>query len=139
LDVENSTSATVPTSPYNVNNNIRYLSIPLQAGFLVVNRAFGLQLNAGVATDVFLQNIVTAEGENLDRTTQRIGEDSPYRPVNLSGLMGTEVSYRFGQHYRIALNPGIRYPFNSIYRSAVNVKSTPLTFDVGIRFRYIFH
>jgi hypothetical protein len=129
----------VQTSPYNVNNNLRYLSIPLQAGYLVVNRAFGLQINAGVATDVFLQNVVTAEGQNLDKTTQRIGEDSPYRTVNLSGLMGTEVSYRFGEHYRVALIPGIRYPFNSIYRSAVDVKSSPLTFDVGLRFRYIFH
>jgi hypothetical protein len=139
LDEENSETATVSTSPYNVNNNSRYLSIPLQAGYLLINRTFGLQLNAGVATDVFLQNVVTAEGGNLDKTTQRLGEDSPYRSVNLSGLMGTEVSYRFGQHYRIALNPGIRYPFNSIYRSAVNVKATPLTFDIGVRFRYIFH
>jgi hypothetical protein len=129
----------VSTSPYNVNNNLRYLSIPLQAGYLLVNRTFGLQLNAGLSTDVFLQNVVTAEGQNLDKTTQRLGEDSPYRSVNLSGLMGTEISYRFGQHYRIALNPGIRYPLNSIYRSAVDVKASPLTFDVGLRFRYIFH
>lgn len=129
----------VATAPYNVNNNLRYLSIPLQAGYLIVNRAFGLQLNAGVSTDLFLQNTVTPEGQNLDKTTQGPGGDSPYRTVNLSGLMGTELSYRFRKHYRIALNPGVRYPFNSIYQSDVEVKSTPLSFDVGLRFRYIFH
>jgi hypothetical protein len=122
-----------------VNNNLKYLSIPLQAGYLLVNRAFGLQLNAGISTDLFLQSTVTPESPDLDKTTQRLGDDSPYRTVNLSGLMGTEISYRFGQHYRIALNPGIRYPFNSIYRSELDVKSTPLSFDVGVRFRYIFH
>lgn len=126
------------TSPYSVNNNLRYLSIPLQAGYLVINRAFGVQLNAGIATDVFLQNTVTAEGDGVQATNQAIGEDTPYRSVNLSGLMGTELSYRFSPRYRISLNPGVRYPFSSIYRSELNVKATPLTFDVGLRFRYIF-
>ena len=128
----------VYSAPYNVNNSMRYLSIPLQAGYLLVNKTFGLQLNAGVATDVFLQNTVTADSDKLDKISQAGGSDSPYRGVNLSGLFGTEFSYRFGQHYRVALNPGIRYPFNTIYKSELGVDATPLTFDVGLRFRYIF-
>ena len=129
----------VYSAPYNVNNNMRYLSVPLQAGYLLVNKTFGLQLNAGVATDLFLQNTVTADSDQLDKTSQGGGEDSPYRTLNFSGLFGTEVSYRFGEHYRIALNPGIRYPFSAIYKSELGVQSAPLTFDVGLRFRYIFH
>jgi hypothetical protein len=129
----------VYSAPYNVNNSMRYLSIPLQAGYLLVNKTFGLQLNAGVATDLFLQNTVTADSDQLDKSSQGGGSDSPYRTVNLSGLFGTEVSYRFGEHYRIALNPGVRYPFNTIYKTELGVQSTPLTFDVGLRFRYIFH
>lgn len=129
----------VYSAPYSVNNSMRYLSVPMQAGYLLINKTFGLQLNAGVATDLFLQNTVKAESQHLARTTQPSGSDSPYRAVNLSGLFGTEVSYRFGPHYRVSLNPGIRYPFNTIYKSEVGVQSTPLTFDVGLRFRYIFH
>ncbi len=128
----------IATSPYNVNNNIRYLSIPLQAGYLLVNKDFGVQVNAGVSTDLFLQNTITAESESLTETTQRIGDDSPYRSINVSGLVGTEVSYRFGDHYRLALNPGIRYPFSSVYRSGIDVKASPLTLDIGLKFRYIF-
>ena len=129
----------VYTAPYSVNNSMRYLSIPLQAGYLLVNKTFGLQLNAGVATDLFLQNTVEGESDQLAKTSQPAGSDSPYRAVNLSGLLGTELSYRFGPHYRVSLNPGIRYPFNTIYKSELGVQSTPLTFDVGLRFRYIFH
>lgn len=128
----------VYSAPYNVNNSMRYLSIPMQAGYQLINKTFGLQLNAGVATDLFLQNTVSAESDQIAKTSQPVGEDSPYRAVNLSGLLGTEVSYRFGDHYRISLNPGIRYPFNTIYKSELGVQSTPLTFDVGLRFRYIF-
>ncbi|MBL0743815.1 outer membrane beta-barrel protein [Chryseolinea lacunae] len=128
-----------PTFPYAVNNSVRFMSVPLQAGYLVVNRKFGLQVNAGVSTDLFLQNTITPEGGSLDQTTQGRGEDSPYRSVNFSGLMGTEFSYKFGQRYRLALNPGLRYPLNSVYKSDLGIQSTPLTFDVGLRFRYIFH
>lgn len=129
----------VYSAPYSVNNSMRYLSIPMQAGYLLVNKTFGLQLNAGVATDLFLQNTVKAESNQLATTSQPSGSDSPYRAVNLSGLFGTEFSYRFGPHYRVSLNPGLRYPFNTIYKSELGVQSTPLTFDVGLRFRYIFH
>jgi hypothetical protein len=129
----------VNTAPYDVNNNLSYLSVPVQAGYMIVNRKFGVQLNGGVSTDLFLKNTKTTDAENLSNITQGRGEDSPYRPVNFSGLFGTELSYRFARHYRVAINPGVRYPFSSIYKSDIGVQSTPLTFDVGLRFRYIFH
>jgi hypothetical protein len=127
-----------PTVPYSVNNSLKFFSVPMQAGYLLVNRKFGVQLNAGISTDLFLQNTITPEGGSLDKTTQSSGSDSPYRTVNFSGLMGTEFSYRLGQRYRVALNPALRYPLNSVYKSDVGIDSTPLTFDIGLRFRYIF-
>jgi hypothetical protein len=87
---------------------------------------------------MFIQNTIDPEGETLGKTTEGRGADSPYRSLNFSGLVGTEVSYRFADRYRLSLNPGVRYPFNSIYKDEVGVESTPLTFDVGLRFRYIF-
>ena len=58
LDATASTTV-AQTFPYNVNNNVRFVNVPVQAGYLVVNRKFGFQLNAGVSTDVFLQNTIT--------------------------------------------------------------------------------
>ena len=133
------TTTVAQTFPYNINNNVRFVNVPLQAGYLVVNRKFGFQLNAGVSTDVFLQNTITPDGGGLTKTTQGSGDESPYRSLNFSGLMGTEFSYRLGDRYRLSLNPGLRYPFSSVYKSNTGVDSTPLTFDVGLRFRYIFH
>ena len=97
------------TFPYNVNNSVRFVSLPVQAGYLLVNRKFGVQLNAGVSTDLFLQNTITPDGGGVAKTTQGRGEDSPYRSLNFSGLMGTEFSYRLNNRYRVSLNPGLRY------------------------------
>jgi hypothetical protein len=138
-DAQELSSKLVYSAPYSVNNSMRYLSIPMMAGYLLVNKTFGLQLNAGVATDLFLQNTISAESDQIEKTSQPAGSDSPYRAVNLSGLIGTEISYRFGERYRVSLNPGIRYPFNTIYKSELGVQAAPLTLDVGLRFRYIFN
>jgi hypothetical protein len=97
-------------------------------------------MNAGVSTDLFLQNTIsaTSDGEKVDPVKAGIGHNSAFRPLNFSGLMGTELSYKLGKYYRVALNPGLRYPFSSIYKSDY-YKSSRLTYDIGLRFRYIFH
>jgi hypothetical protein len=127
----------IPTAPYTVNSSNEYISVPLQAGYLIVKRKFVWQLNAGISTDLFLQNTIDPEG-NIEKSSNGAGADSPFRTFNFSCLVGSEVSYRFGEHYRLGINPGVRYPFNSIYKDNLGVESTPLTFDIGVRFRYIF-
>jgi len=135
----NGSARIVRSSPYNVDNSLKFLSFPVQAGYVLLNRSFAIQMNGGISTDLFLQGTATPEGEAVAGNVASTNEDSRYRPVNFSGLMGTEFSYRFADHYRIALTPGIRYPFNSIFNSEEGLEVRPLTFDVGLRFRYIFH
>lgn len=132
-----SESSILASTPYTVNNAIQMISLPIQAGYVVMDRKLAFQVNSGISTDLFLENTITPQVENLEKTTQGRGDDSPYRPVNFSGLIGTELSYRFGENYRIALSPGLRYPFSSIYKTDLGIKSSPLTFDVAVRFRYI--
>jgi hypothetical protein len=139
MDADMGQQNLVPTAPYTVNNSVEFISVPMQAGYLIVNKKVGVQVNAGVSTDLFLQNTIDPEGTGLDKTTQGRGFDSPYRNLNFSGLLGTELSYLFSKRYRLILNPGVRYPFNSIYKEDTGINSSPLTFDIGLRFRYIFH
>jgi hypothetical protein len=125
------------TNTYTVNSTMEIVSIPVQAGYMIIDRKLGWQLNAGVSPDFFLRNIITDESGQRDRFTQSAGSESPYRSVNWSGLLNTELSYRIGTHYRLSLVPGVRYSFNSILKEPTD-NGRPVILDIGFRFRYLF-
>lgn len=130
-------SSVVATSPYEINSTNQLISLPVQAGYLLVDRKFGLQLNSGIATDFFLQNTLTDKSGQLDSYSSAANSDSPYRMVSWAGLFGSEVSYKIATQYRISVVPGLRYSINSVLKSNSS-PAKPLAWDVGFRFRYIF-
>jgi hypothetical protein len=129
-------SGTFSTAPYTVNSSMDVVSIPVQAGYMIVDRRLGWQMNAGFSPDFFLRNTLVDKSGQRQKFSQGAGEESPYRSVNWSGLVNTELSYRIGTHYRVSFVPGMRYSFTSILKD--DKTSKPLILDVGFRFRYMF-
>jgi len=130
-------STIIPVSSlYQVNSVNEFISVPLQAGYMLVDKKIGLQLNSGVSTNIFMQNTLTDKSGQLATFSSGGGETSPYRTVSWAGLMGTELSYRIASHYRISIAPGLRYSLNPVLKSNA-YPSNPLAWDVGFRFRYI--
>lgn len=126
------------TTPYQISSINEIISVPLQAGYLIVDRKFGFQLNTGFATDLFLRNSLVDESGQLKRSTEGAGSSSPYRTMSWAGLLNSELSYRIGDRYRVSIVPGLRYSLNSVFKSESGSVSNPLVTDVGFRFRYIF-
>lgn len=133
-----SSNALAFTNEYTVNSTMEIVSIPVQAGYMIIDRKFGWQLNAGVSTDFFLRNVLVDQSGQRERFTQSAGTESPYRSVNWSGLANTEISYRLGQHYRVSVLPGFRYSFNSILKEPTD-NGRPVILDLGFRFKYLFN
>lgn len=124
------------TNPYDINSVSEYITLPVQAGYRVVNRKAGVQINSGLATDIFLRNTLTDKSGQLDTYSEGAGENSPYRTVSWSALLSTELSYRLGSQYRLALVPGMRYSLNPVTKSGDIIN--PFVWDLGFRFKYIF-
>jgi hypothetical protein len=127
-------SVVTTTNPYQINSTLQFISVPVQAGYLLVDRRVGLQLNAGGSTDFFIRNTLRDQSGKLATYSQAGGSDSPYRSVNWAGLLSTELSYKLAAHYRLSLVPGMRYSFNSALKSD---SGHPSVLDIGFRFRYI--
>ncbi|MGE0588417.1 MAG: outer membrane beta-barrel protein [Cyclobacteriaceae bacterium] len=126
-------------SPYEVRSSNEYVSVPLQLGYRIIERKFGLQVNTGVATDVFIKNTLRDKSGQTEKFTQTAGENSPYRNINFTGLAGLELSHKIGNNYRLAVTPGLRYTFNSILKDDATLAYNPLVLEVGMKFKYIFN
>lgn len=124
------------TTPYELQANVNYLAIPVMAGYVVLDRAFSIQLNAGVATDILVQS--TWQDKSGQFQDNRQSSDGIYRPINWAGLFNTEVGYRIGKHYRASLVPGVRYSLQPLYQPEVSSSLRPLIWDVGFRLKYQF-
>jgi hypothetical protein len=134
-DLNANSSNLTTTTPYKINSSNEFLSIPLQAGFILLDKKIGLQLNAGVSSDFFMKNTLIDESGKLASFSQGAGGNSAYRTINWTGLASTEFSYRISNHYRVSLLPGLRYGFNPVLKSGTTF---PVIWDVGFRFRYLF-
>lgn len=137
-DLASPSSSLASTAPYLLRNTNEFISIPVQAGYLLVNRKAGVQLNAGVAADIFYRNTMTDLSGKFGSFSQDAGENSTYRSLNWTGLLGTELSYRMNKHYHVSLIPGFRYSFNSVLKSSTGSTINPLVWDVGFRLKYVF-
>jgi hypothetical protein len=125
------------TNSYAVSNNTQVLSVPVQAGYVIVDRKFGWQVNTGVSTDFFLQSTLEDKSGGMEKISEGSGDDSPFRAVNWSGLLNTELSYQIGDHYKLAVVPGMRYMFKPILKD--DTGSPPLIVDLGFRLNYMFN
>lgn len=125
-----------PTAPYDINSVNELVSIPVQAGYMFVNRKFGLQLNSGVATDMFIRNTLTDKSGQLNTFSESAGSDSPYNTFSWTAIGGTELSYKIGSQYRISVTPGFRYALTPMLKSSTE-SASPFMWDMGFRFRYI--
>lgn len=137
-DIASEATNLATTTPYTIKNTNEFISFPLQAGYMILDRKAGIQLNAGVAADLFYRNTIADQSGRISSYSQSAGDNSVYRTVNWTGLIGTELSYKVNNHYHISLVPGVRYSFDSVLKSSTGSAINPLIWDVGFRFKYIF-
>ena len=120
-----------------INSTFQYLTGPLQLGYMVVDKKFGVQINGGISPDFFLKNSVYNESTQVE-TSNSSGEGEAFKTVSLSGLGSIEFSYKFFEHYRVSLMPGVRYTLTPVYNDNSFASAKPFVADIGLRFRYIF-
>lgn len=126
------------TAPYDINNTYELISVPLQAGYILLDKKFSIILLSGVANNILIKNQIGSLSGDFEDAEISSGSDSRYRTYQLSGMFGSEFSYDLGSNYSLSIVPQIRQAINSITKSEVDYSSRPTTLEIGFRLKYIF-
>jgi len=122
---------------HQVTENFQYLSVPAQVGYLAMDKKVQVWLIGGVNADVFLRNTVMSDIESHENlVVNATNPNSPYQPVVVSGVLGTDVSYQLSDHWSVSVQPTIRQAVNSIAKNGEVFSGRPSFFDLGFRLKY---
>lgn len=119
-------------------NTFEFASIPIKAGYVVVDKKINLTVLGGISTEFFLKNTITQK-ENLTNVYENDnGAESPYRPVYFNGSLSTALGYTIDNHYHFSLEPGYRMALNSFTKDSFILVGRPDAFYLNIGFSYWF-
>lgn len=111
-----------------LNNNVQIASIPLKAGYFVVNKKFSLRLNAGLSANYLV------DGGISDPSKQILNSDNLglYNDWSFDGVGGLELGYSIFNKFDVTIEPNYRHSISPI-SDAIN---SPSRFIVQTGLRY---
>ena len=120
-----------------LQSTFEFLSIPAEAGYIVLDRRLQLILNAGVGTNIFIKNNIQDKQNTLADVTITPGAGAPFKSVYFNGLVGVEALYGFGEHFNLSLKPHYRVALNEFTKSSSNFSSRPNAAGVSLGLQYL--
>jgi len=93
-----------PISETNLNNQYEFASIPIRAGYVLLDKKFNLALMAGISSEFFLGNKIVDKSNYLSSLSNSSGGGSPFKSVYFNGSLGTMLGYTFAKVWLIVLN-----------------------------------
>lgn len=111
-----------------LNNSVQFASIPIKAGYFLVNDKFSLRLNAGLSANYLV------EGNISDPTRQIVNSDelNLYNEWSFDGISGLEFGYSIFDKFDLTIEPNYRHSITPISNSS----NSPSRFLVQTGLRY---
>ncbi len=121
-----------------LNNQYEFASIPLRAGYILLDKKLNVALMAGISSEFFLGNKIVDESNFLSSLSNSTGEGSPFKSVYFNGSLGTMLGYTIAESYVITFEPSYRFAVNSFTREDFYLNSYPSSFMLSFGVAYNF-
>jgi len=131
-------SAVSSMSETSLTNQFEFASVPLRAGYMILDKKLNLTFLAGVSSEFYLGNSITGGGDFLESISEAQGENSPYKDVYFNGSVGTMLGYTIFGNYNITIEPGYRFAINSFTKDDFYLNSYPSAFNLAFGVTYNF-
>jgi hypothetical protein len=119
-------------------NKIDFATIPIRAGYLIIDQKLTVRVNAGVVTNFYLGNVKTDVLDDQTFYSYESGDNIIYKDISFSGQTGFSLGYRVLEKVDFTLEPNYTQSFQSITRDFSNFSASPNGFGVMAGVRYNF-
>ncbi len=121
-----------------LDNQFQFASIPLKAGYLLIDQRLSITVNAGLAANLYLGNKLSDPSNEVANITIGPGSDSPYKDLSFIGLAGLQFGYEFIKRFDIVIEPNYRQSINDLTKGEAKFVASPSGFGLqtGIRYRF---
>jgi hypothetical protein len=121
-----------------LDNTFQFASIPLKAGYQILNKKVQLKINAGLITNIYMGNKLTDATNQVASLELYPGANSPYRTVSFSGITGIAIGYNLFDHLDLTVEPNFSQALQPLTKDESNFNATPNGFGMlaGLRYRF---
>lgn len=117
-----------------LNQNIEFIEIPLQATYKLISKKVNVGLTGGIST-----NILVGNSANLSENGTGIGsgETASMRHIVYSGAVGVEVGYEITNRIVFTVEPRLKRYINSLSSNkSVNFKPSQMEVVTGLSYSF---
>ncbi len=120
-----------------LNNTFQFISMPVLAGYTVLDQKLNVRINGGVAANLYLGNKLSgSSGSNSFDIAP--GSTSPYRELTFAGIAGLELGYRIMERVNITFEPNYQRSLQSLTKGDSNFATNPSGVGIQAGFKYGF-
>ncbi|MEP1094810.1 MAG: hypothetical protein ABJG78_06845 [Cyclobacteriaceae bacterium] len=97
----------------NLDNSLSFTSIPIKAGYSIIDSKLSLRLNAGLSANYFLTSRLTDPSGQIQTSDQ----SDAYNVWSFDGLTGFEFGYSISNNFNLTLEPNYRQSITPLSES----------------------
>lgn len=123
---------------YSFDDTYQVISVPVQVGYILLDRKVGITVLSGVSNDLLLQRKLEADNGSVNDVIIKPGDSEAYNTYGVSALVTTEVNYHLGDNYSITVFPQLRQSLRTLNNEEVQSDAEKsMIWELGFRFRYL--
>ncbi|MEP2023522.1 MAG: hypothetical protein ABJH98_05520 [Reichenbachiella sp.] len=118
-------------------NEYQYLTIPIKAGYVLLDSKFNITLNTGLSSNILVDSKLVSDSD-----TQNLNNDfntsENYENIYFNFLTSIEFGYVFRKHYQFLLEPNYNQAITDFTNSNHSENGKPKNLGLSVGFRYNF-
>ncbi len=136
-NIDNDTRVEYSREEINVMNALNYATIPVKAGYQLLERKVSVSVEAGLLTSMLLGHSMTNLAQNETVQFSR-NEESTYRNLVFSGMAGVSFGYNLMKRFDLMVQPNVSRSLQPLTRAGEGFDTTPNRFGLNAGVRYNF-